>query len=93
MTWKLLEQLIAECISTLAKQKYALTLCSFLGLCFEKILHLFQVGPGKDPTDYRFFLRAIIRHSDLVSKSASFEYMRDEGERVLLEAMDELGIL
>ena len=42
--------------------------------------------------DQRFFLRAIIRHSDLVSNRASFEYMRDEGERVLLEAMDALEV-
>lgn len=43
-------------------------------------------------TDQRFFLRCIIRHSDLVSNRASFEYMRDEGERVLLEAMDALEV-
>ncbi|KAG5840361.1 hypothetical protein ANANG_G00187990 [Anguilla anguilla] len=43
-------------------------------------------------TDYRFFIRAIIRHSDLITKEASFEYLQNEGERLLLEAMDELEV-
>jgi len=43
-------------------------------------------------TDYRFFIRSIIRHSDLITKEASFEYLENEGERVLLEAMDELEV-
>jgi acetyl-CoA carboxylase/biotin carboxylase 1 len=47
---------------------------------------------GKEVTDYRFFIRSIIRHSDLITKEASFEYLQNEGERVLLEAMDELEI-
>ena len=42
--------------------------------------------------DYRFFIRSIIRHSDLITKEASFEYLQNEGERVLLEAMDELEV-
>ncbi|KRX81266.1 Acetyl-CoA carboxylase 1, partial [Trichinella pseudospiralis] len=60
-------------------------------------LHLY-LGKGKlnercqVSTDYRFFLRYIIRHSDLISKEASFEYMRNEGERVLLESLDELEV-
>lgn len=33
-----------------------------------------------------------MRHQDLISKEASFEYMRNEGERVLLEALDELEV-
>nr|XP_023016054.1 acetyl-CoA carboxylase [Leptinotarsa decemlineata] len=49
-------------------------------------------GGGKEITDYRFFLRTIIRHSDLITKEASFEYIQNEGERVILEAMDELEI-
>ncbi|XP_072389220.1 acetyl-CoA carboxylase isoform X2 [Diabrotica undecimpunctata] len=47
---------------------------------------------GKEITDYRFFIRSIIRHSDLITKEASFEYLQNEGERVILEAMDELEI-
>ena len=47
---------------------------------------------GQEVTDYRFFLRAIIRHSDLVTKEASFEYLQNEGERMILEAMDELEL-
>ncbi|KRZ57740.1 Acetyl-CoA carboxylase [Trichinella nativa] len=60
-------------------------------------LHLY-LGKGKlnnerrELSDYRFFLRYIIRHSDLISKEASFEYMRNEGERVLLESLDELEV-
>ena len=43
-------------------------------------------------TDYRFFVRAIIRHSDLITKEASFEYLQNESERMLLEALDELEL-
>ncbi|CAH0549065.1 unnamed protein product [Brassicogethes aeneus] len=59
-------------------------------------MHLYlgkaKVAPGKEVTDYRFFIRSIIRHSDLITKEASFEYLQNEGERVLLEAMDELEV-
>ncbi|XP_017779998.1 PREDICTED: acetyl-CoA carboxylase isoform X2 [Nicrophorus vespilloides] len=59
-------------------------------------MHLYlgkaKVAPGLDVTDYRFFIRSIIRHSDLITKEASFEYLQNEGERVLLEAMDELEV-
>jgi acetyl-CoA carboxylase/biotin carboxylase 1 len=50
------------------------------------------VAKGQEVTDYRFFVRAIIRHSDLITKEASFEYLQNEAERVLLEAMDELEV-
>jgi acetyl-CoA carboxylase/biotin carboxylase 1 len=50
------------------------------------------VAKGQEVTDYRFFARAIIRHSDLITKEASFEYLQNEAERVLLEAMDELEV-
>jgi len=43
-------------------------------------------------TDYRFFVRSIIRHSDLVTKEASFDYLENESERTVLEAMDALEI-
>uniref|UniRef100_V5GV05 Acetyl-CoA carboxylase n=1 Tax=Anoplophora glabripennis TaxID=217634 RepID=V5GV05_ANOGL len=59
-------------------------------------MHLYlgkaKVAGGKEVTDYRFFIRSLIRHSDLITKEASFEYLQNEGERVLLEAMDELEI-
>ncbi|XP_075875662.1 acetyl-CoA carboxylase isoform X1 [Nelusetta ayraudi] len=51
-----------------------------------------RVQEGAEVTDYRFFVRAIIRHSDLITKEASFEYLQNEGERLLLEAMDELEV-
>ncbi|XP_059482101.1 acetyl-CoA carboxylase isoform X3 [Neocloeon triangulifer] len=59
-------------------------------------MHLYlgkaKVAEGLEVTDYRFFIRSIIRHSDLITKEASFEYLQNEGERVLLEAMDELEV-
>ncbi|XP_031330897.1 acetyl-CoA carboxylase isoform X2 [Photinus pyralis] len=59
-------------------------------------MHLYlgkaKVAPGREVTDYRFFIRSIIRHSDLITKEASFEYLQNEGERALLEAMDELEV-
>lgn len=59
-------------------------------------MHLYlgkaKVSTGQEVTDYRFFIRSIIRHSDLITKEASFEYLQNEGERVLLEAMDELEV-
>ncbi|XP_054291063.1 acetyl-CoA carboxylase-like isoform X2 [Macrosteles quadrilineatus] len=51
-----------------------------------------KVAKGQAVTDFRFFIRSIIRHSDLITKEASFEYLQNEGERVLLEAMDELEV-
>ena len=43
-------------------------------------------------TDFRFFARCIIRHSDLITKEASYEYLQSEAERTLLEALNELEI-
>ncbi|XP_015253885.1 PREDICTED: acetyl-CoA carboxylase-like isoform X2 [Cyprinodon variegatus] len=64
--------------------------------CANKKMHLYlgaaRVQEGAEVTDYRFFIRAIIRHSDLITKEASFEYLQNEGERLLLEAMDELEV-
>ncbi|XP_073438704.1 acetyl-CoA carboxylase 2 isoform X1 [Dendrobates tinctorius] len=64
--------------------------------CANHKMHLYlgaaKVAAGIEVTDYRFFIRAIIRHSDLVTKEASFEYLQNEGERLLLEAMDELEV-
>ncbi|XP_041957093.1 acetyl-CoA carboxylase isoform X3 [Alosa sapidissima] len=64
--------------------------------CANHKMHLYRgaarVEQGAEVTDYRFFIRAIIRHSDLITKEASFEYLQNEGERLLLEAMDELEV-
>ncbi|KAM8960679.1 LOW QUALITY PROTEIN: acetyl-CoA carboxylase 2 [Pelodytes ibericus] len=64
--------------------------------CANHKMHLYlgaaKVAAGVEVTDYRFFVRAIIRHSDLITKEASFEYLQNEGERLLLEAMDELEV-
>ncbi|KAF3841380.1 hypothetical protein F7725_007242 [Dissostichus mawsoni] len=64
--------------------------------CANHKMHLYlgaaRVEAGAEVTDYRFFVRAIIRHSDLVTKEASFEYLHNEAERLLLEAMDELEV-
>nr|XP_025042235.1 acetyl-CoA carboxylase 2 [Pelodiscus sinensis] len=64
--------------------------------CANHRMHLYlgaaKVEEGTEVTDYRFFIRAIIRHSDLITKEASFEYLENEGERLLLEAMDELEV-
>lgn len=59
-------------------------------------MHLYlakaKVADGQEVTDYRFFIRNIIRHSDLITKEASFEFLEKEGEKLLLEAMDELEV-
>ncbi|XP_077165163.1 acetyl-CoA carboxylase 2 isoform X1 [Paroedura picta] len=64
--------------------------------CANHKMHLYlgaaKVQEGKEVTDYRFFIRAIVRHSDLITKEASFEYLQNEGERLLLEALDELEV-
>ncbi|NXJ91407.1 ACACB carboxylase, partial [Corythaixoides concolor] len=79
--------------------------------CANHKMHLYlgaaKVQAGAEATDYRFFIRAIVRHSDLITKAsrpwcpggagrgrgeASFEYLQNEGERLLLEAMDELEV-
>ncbi|XP_053725576.1 acetyl-CoA carboxylase isoform X1 [Synchiropus splendidus] len=64
--------------------------------CANHKMHLYlgaaRVQEGAEVTDYRFFVRAIIRHSDLITKATSFEYLQNEGERLLLEAMDELEV-
>lgn len=37
-------------------------------------------APGQQVTDFRFFVRTIIRHSDLITKEASYEFLQNEGE-------------
>uniref|UniRef100_A0A8C6J096 Uncharacterized protein n=1 Tax=Melopsittacus undulatus TaxID=13146 RepID=A0A8C6J096_MELUD len=64
--------------------------------CANHKMHLYlgaaRVQAGTEATDYRFFIRAIVRHADFITKEASFEYLQNEGERLLLEAMDELEV-
>ncbi|KAI3380044.1 hypothetical protein SNEBB_002054 [Seison nebaliae] len=56
-------------------------------------IHLYMGKAKKKPlTDIRFFARSIVRNRDLLTKEASFEYIRSEAERTLLEAMDELDL-
>jgi len=59
-------------------------------------MHLYlgkaKASKGHEATDYRFFARCIIRHSDLITKEASYEYLQNEAERTLLEALNELEI-
>jgi acetyl-CoA carboxylase/biotin carboxylase 1 len=47
---------------------------------------------GMEVNDYRFFIRCIIRHSDLITKEASYEYLQNEAERTLLEALNALEV-
>ncbi|VDO07351.1 unnamed protein product [Rodentolepis nana] len=49
-----------------------------------------KISQGQGAVDNRFFVRSMIRHADFVSKESSFEYLRSEAERTLLEAMDTL---
>ncbi|KAG5678324.1 hypothetical protein PVAND_008009 [Polypedilum vanderplanki] len=51
-----------------------------------------SVGEDRKLNDFRYFIRAIVRHSDLITNSTSFESLLNEGERVLLEAIEELEI-
>ncbi|XP_052244589.1 acetyl-CoA carboxylase-like isoform X1 [Dreissena polymorpha] len=51
-----------------------------------------QLAQEKEAIDYRLFVRCIIRHSDLITKEASFEYLHNEGEKTLMEAMDSLEV-
>ena len=59
-------------------------------------MHLYlakaKVTGGREVSDFRFFIRSIIRHSDLITSEASFEYLKNEGERLLLESLDELEV-
>ncbi|KAI0990137.1 hypothetical protein GJ496_009866 [Pomphorhynchus laevis] len=42
--------------------------------------------------DYRFFLRCLIYHSDVLTMQASTEYLANEAERTLFESLEELEI-
>ncbi|XP_029189065.2 LOW QUALITY PROTEIN: acetyl-CoA carboxylase-like [Acropora millepora] len=51
-----------------------------------------KMSSQSEVTDYRFFIRSIVRHSDFITKEASFEYMEKESEIQLLEALDQLEV-
>lgn len=36
-------------------------------------------APGQQVNDFRFFVRTTIRHSDLITKEASYEFLQNEG--------------
>lgn len=59
-------------------------------------MHLYlgraRVAGGKEISDYRFFTRAIIRHSDLLTSEASIDYLKNEGEKLMLEILGELEV-
>lgn len=59
-------------------------------------LHLYYAtASGNNPRfrhDRRFFARTIMRNPDLVSKEATIELMQDAGERLLVEALDEMEV-
>ncbi|KER22342.1 hypothetical protein T265_09541 [Opisthorchis viverrini] len=63
---------------------------------WNRRMHLYlaksKVGAGKSAVDYRFFVRCIVRHADMLSREASFEFLQSEAERTLLEAMDALEL-
>ncbi|TPP63506.1 Acetyl-CoA carboxylase 2 [Fasciola gigantica] len=64
--------------------------------CLNRRMHLYLAKSktliGRTTIDYRFFVRCIIRHADLLSREASFEFLQSEAERTLLEAMDALEL-
>lgn len=51
-----------------------------------------KISGQSEVTDYRFFIRSIVRHSDFITKEASFEYMEKESEIQLLESLDQLEV-
>ncbi|OAF72148.1 hypothetical protein A3Q56_00089 [Intoshia linei] len=56
-------------------------------------MHIYQGSSNKpDTTDYRYFVRAIIRHCNLTTRFTSLEYLKSEGERMVLEALDALEL-
>lgn len=59
--------------------------------CANHKMHLYlgaaKVEVGTEVTDYRFFVRAIIRHSDLVTKVGTFlEVIHERKDRELVMA-------
>merc|ERR1719228_2294110 len=73
-------------------KNYDLQSCPTSSNRMHLYLGMAKVAKGRPVSDYRFFVRSIIRHPDLITAAASFEYMKNEGERLLLEALDELEV-
>ncbi|KAL7058134.1 hypothetical protein AAHC03_016978 [Spirometra sp. Aus1] len=73
-------------------RNYNLELIPVLNRRMHIYLGQAKISQGQGAVDFRFFVRSMIRHADLVSKAASFEYLRSEAERTLLEAMDALEV-
>ena len=73
-------------------KNYDLQSCPTSSNRMHLYLGIAKVAQGRPVSDYRFFIRSIIRHSDLITAVASFDYMKNEGERLLLEALDELEV-
>lgn len=55
-------------------------------------MHLYLGRAKTSAQSYRYFVRSIVRHSDLNTREASCEYFITASERVLVEAMDELDV-
>ena len=88
-----LEPALAFQLEIYRLRTFALELIPTSNLKIHLYLGKAKVAKGVEVTDYRFFARCIIRHSDLITKEASYEYLQSEAERTLLEALNELGML
>lgn len=65
----------------------------FFGIYLRFNSKLFlQERNNQEVTDYRFFIRSIVRHDDFVTKEASFDYLEKTCVVQLLEALDELEL-
>lgn len=85
-----LEPALAFQLEIYRLRSFALELIPTSNLKIHLYLGKARVAKGVEVTDYRFFARCIIRHSDLITKEASYEYLQSEAERTLLEALNEL---
>lgn len=85
-----LEPALAFQLEIYRLRSFALELIPTSNLKIHLYLGKAKVAKGVEVTDYRFFARCIIRHSDLITKEASYEYLQSEAERTLLEALNEL---
>lgn len=55
-------------------------------------MHLYLGRAKTSSQSCRYFVRSIVRNSDLITREASSEYLTSTSERVLIEAMDELDL-
>ena len=56
-------------------------------------LHIYYATDKGKGSEARFFARTIMRHPDLVNAEVSRKTMTDAGDRLLLEALDELEVV